>query len=120
MIQSKTQIPGKMKVKRKTAKRELPRIVYNVRSVEEYLQYASHDQTKDLIFRLALESIDYGIAEGKDTADIFCLPGVDGNSVYSVSKKEWKAVLKSAIDYYSYKKQYEKCIDCQQMINALQ
>lgn len=108
------------KRKIKAQKRVVPNISFNVRSVEEYSMYAKTDSTQNLLFTLSVEGIKHGVAEGKDTADVLSLYGADKhNNVISIPRKEWGPVLKRAIKFFSKLNQYEKCIDCQQLMGSL-
>lgn len=110
----------KMPTKANSTKRKVTRINYKVKSVDEYLMYAGSDPTQDIIFTLSIDAIKYGIIEQKDVVDILYLAGEKNNSFFSIPKNNWKIVLKSAIKFYSKNNQYEKCIDCQQLISTLQ
>lgn len=115
----KETVSAKSKQK-KTIKRVVPPVVFNVRNVGEYAVYAAADNTQDFIFSLTIDTIKHGIAEGKQTADIFSLRGKDEhNNIISLPRKEWKKALQKAINFYSRHKAYEKCIDCQQLISAI-
>jgi hypothetical protein len=107
------------KVSSKKTKRSVPKITYNVRSVDEYLMYAASKPTRDILFKETVEGIRNSIVNNKDVADIFCLPGSKDNTTFSVDKKYWKGALKSAIDHYAAHDQFDQCIDCQQLINML-
>lgn len=109
-----------MRSSKKKAKRAIPKISYNVNSIDEYLAYTKTDKTQGVVFEFTLNAIRNGVADGSDTTDLFCLPGKDANSVYSIDRKHWKTVLNKAIKFYSKNDQFEKCIDCQQLIDALQ
>ena len=113
-----------MTVKRKekkSPKRVVPRMTYNVSKVEEYAMYAATTKTQEVTFALAVDGIKHGVAENKSEADMLSLYGADrNNTVLALPKSEWKKVLKRAIKFYSGTHQYEKCIDCQQLINTIQ
>jgi hypothetical protein len=104
---------------KKKAKRIAPKMTYNVSRVEDYLHYANTDQTQDLFFKLALDTIQFGVMENKDIADMVTLAGEKDNTVISLKRSEWKPILKKAITFYSKLNQFEKCIDCQQLLNVL-
>jgi hypothetical protein len=108
-----------MAVKRKSSKRVAPKINYTVSCVDDYLCYAKTDQTQSLFFRLAVDTIKHGVAEGIDVADVLTLPGSKDNTVMSINRSEWVPILKNAIKFYSKLKQYENCIDCQQLIATI-
>lgn len=104
----------------KKSKRVIPQMTYNVNSVEDYMMYAGTDKTQSFVFNLAFDAIRNGIAEGAEVSDMFCLPGEKNNNTFSIPKSEWKSILKKSIQFYSKLKEYEKCIDCQQLIAALE
>lgn len=103
----------------KSIKRAVPKITYNVKSVEEYMAYAESKVTRDILFKETVEGIRSGVVHNKDVADIFCLPGSKDNTMFSISRSNWEGALKSAMDHYSKHDQFEKCIDCQQLIQLI-
>lgn len=115
---SNTSNSKKMPVKKKV-KRVAPKMSYTVYSVEDYLFYANTDQTQNLLFKLALDTIQHGVMEGKDVADMVTIPGQKDNTIISLKKSEWKPILKTAIKFYAKTNQFEKCIDCQQLLSTI-
>lgn len=117
MTQSKQKTVNKMSANK--SKRKVPRVTYNVGCVKDYLHYAGTNYTQSLFINLAVDSIKHGIIEQKDTVDVFTLPGENNHTVMSLKKSEWKLVLNNAIKFYSKSDQFEKCIDCQQLLNTI-
>ena len=107
------------KVKGKVTKRAVPKITYNVNSVEEYMTYAESKVTRDILFKETVNGIRSGVLGNKDVADIFCLPGSKDNTMFSIEKKNWKGALTSAMNHYAKYDEFEQCIDCQDLINMI-
>jgi hypothetical protein len=104
-------------------KRAVPNLYLTVSKVEDYNKFTATDQAQAFMFGVVIDTIKHGITENKPAVDIFQLPGSiksKSNTRISLHKKEWKPTLKRAIKFYSKLKQYEKCIDCQQLINTIQ
>lgn len=107
-------------MKQKKATKRVPtRVTYNVACVDDYMRYAKTLHTQALFFRLALEAVQYGVAENKDAVDLMTLPGRHNNTVMSIEKTQWKSVLQRAISFYSKNNEFERCIDCQQLLSVL-
>ena len=103
----------------KSIKRAVPKITYNVKSVDEYMAYAESKVTRDILFKETVEGIRSGIVHNKDVADIFCLPGGKDNTMFSINRNNWRGALKSAMAHYAKHDQFEQCIDCQQLTQLI-
>lgn len=98
-------------------KRNLKFLHLRVNKVEDYQVHVDSDLTKAVIFSNLLESIKYGVEENKKEVELFLVD--EGKCVVSLPRDKWKSTLKTALKYYSAKSEYEKCIDCQELINLV-
>ena len=117
--QQTTKMPAK---KKKPTKRQVTHMTYNVSGVEDYMMYAATDVTQSVIFDLSVEAIRHSLSENTSSTDICYLRGPIGqdNIHISIGREDFKPILKRAIKFYSRLNKYERCIDCQCLINAIQ
>jgi hypothetical protein len=105
--------------KPKKEKRHVHHLNFTVRTADDYLMVADQPSTKNMMFGIAIDTIRYGIVNGKDSVDVFNVYDNGRNNVVSLKKTEWAKTLKSAMKFYSKSHEYEKCIDVQQLLNIL-
>ena len=98
-------------------KRKTKFLHLGVNKIEDYQFHVQSDDTRSVIFSNLIESIKYGVEKNKAQVDLFIVD--QGQMVVTLSKDKWKDSLKTAMKFYSKKSEYEKCIDCQELINLV-
>ena len=98
-------------------KRKLKYLHLGVAKVEDYDYHIQSDQTKSVIFSNVLESIKHGITDNKQKVELFMVD--EGKSIITLHKNDWVHSLKAAIKFYSHTSEFERCIDCQELLNLV-
>lgn len=99
------------------AKVSIPNLNFNVNSLEDYTKCVQGDGIRTTIIDAAIEHIKRAVIEKKDKVDIFRLHNTE--TVATLNKDQWRPVIKNAIKHFSRLKKYERCIDCQQLLEVI-
>jgi hypothetical protein len=85
-------------MKRKSKKRIVPLLNYNVRSFNDYQIICNSVDTRRLVFNNLVAAIEDSINSKKKEASIFM---IDFDHYVSLGSKSWEKSLKTAIDFFS-------------------
>ena len=64
-----------------------------------------------------IEAVQYGIYMNKSKVDLFKIQ--DSENILTLEKDKWKITLEKAIAFYSETEDFEKCLDCQELLSRL-
>ena len=101
----------------KKLKREVPFIAFNAFNEEHFQILENEPSVHNTIYNGVLESLRYAIAENKKSAEVFKLQ--DYISVVTLPRKDWKDTLENCMNYYANKEDYNKAIECQQLLQII-
>jgi len=106
---------NKIKIKRK----KTPILSYSINTINDYEKLTELDSTKSKIFDHLVDAVNYGVSKKMKKVDIFKIQNSD--MCISLEKNKWKSSLEEAIKFYSNDsiQNYEKCIECQDIINKI-
>jgi hypothetical protein len=105
-------------MKRKSKKRIVPLLNYNVRSFNDYQIICNSVDTRRLVFNNLVAAIEDSINSKKKEASIFM---IDFDHYVSLGSKSWEKSLKTAIDFFSSEEieDYEMCQRCLLIIEKI-
>ena len=72
---------------------------------------------KQIVINETINAIKYGIDKKKKSISLFEL--ADSEYYIELIKDKWKSSLEHALEYYIEKEEYDKCIECRDLINKL-
>lgn len=104
---------------RKTKKRIVPILNYNVRNFNDYQLLCNSNDTKKIVFANLIDAIEDSIKNKKSDASIFM---IDFDNYVTLHKRSWKKSLKSAIEFFSSEEieNYELCKKCTDLIEKIE
>ena len=98
-------------------KRKVPVFRVNARSGASYDKLVEVPGLKEVIIEETVIAIREGIKKKKKSTPIFEIAGSD--CYLEIEKDKWKSSLENAIEYYVEREDYDKCIECRDLINQL-
>lgn len=98
-------------------KRRVPVFRVNVRPGASYEMLTEVPGIKEVIIEETVLAIKEGIKKKKKSIPIFEIAG--SNYYVEIEKNNWKSSLENAIEYYVELEDYNKCIECRDLINQL-
>ena len=101
----------------KKTKRRLPIINYEIRSIEDYDMLTDNMMVKKKVYDHLIEAVQYGIHMNKSKVDLFKIQ--DSENILTLEKDKWKTTLEKAISFYTENEDYEKCMDCKELVSRL-
>jgi hypothetical protein len=106
---------NKIKINRK----KVPILNYSINTINDYEKLTEMFSTKNKIFIHLVEAITYGVDKNVQKVDIFKIHNSD--MCITLEKSKWKDSLLEAIKFFSDEsvQNYEKCIECQNIINKM-
>lgn len=107
------------KNKVKNIRKKTPILSYSINTIKDYEKLTELDSTKSKIFDHLVDAVSYGLSKKMKKVDIFKIQNSD--MCISLDKTKWKSSLEEAIKFYSNEniQNYEKCIECQEIINKI-
>jgi len=103
--------------KGKRLKREAPLLIFNAQCESHIVALEKSPDIKTVVFKGALDAIQYAVAENKQDAEIFRLQ--DNRSIVYLPKSNWKPVLTEAMSYYADSDIYDKALECQSLLQLI-
>ena len=94
-------------------KRKIPKITVNV----PFEYFITIPEVKEVVIEEVVVAIKEGIEKKKKSISLFEI--ANSNYYIDIEKQQWKASLQNALDYYIEKEQYDKCIECRDLISKL-
>lgn len=98
-------------------KRKVPVFRVNARPGASYEMLTEIPGLKEVIIEETVLAIKEGIKKKKKSIPIFEIAGSD--CYVEIEKNNWKSSLENAINYYVEHEDYDKCIECRDLISQL-
>ena len=98
-------------------KRKVPVFRVNAKPGASYEMLTEVPGLKEVIIEETVLAIKDGIKKKKKSTPIFEIAGSD--CYLEIEKDKWKSSLESAINYYVEHEDYDKCIECRDLISKL-
>ena len=98
-------------------KRKVPVFRVNARPGASYDKLVEVPGLKHVIIEETVIAIKEGIKKKKKSTPIFEIAGSD--CYVEIEKDKWKSSLENAINYYVEHEDYDKCIECRDLISKL-
>ena len=105
------------KFKLQNMKRKVPVFRVNTKPGASYDVLAKVPGLKQVVIEETVLAIKEGIKKKKKSIPIFEIAGSD--YYLEIEKDKWKSSLESAINYYVEHEDYDKCIECRDLISQL-
>jgi len=98
-------------------KRKVPVFRVNAKPGASYDVLATIPGLKQVVIEETILAIKEGIKKKKKSIPIFEIAGSD--CYVEIEKDKWKLSLENAINYYVEIEDYDKCIECRDLISKL-
>jgi hypothetical protein len=98
-------------------KRKIPVFTLNVQPGASYDQLHEIPEVKEVVIEEIVYAIKDAIKRKKSKIELFEI----ANSEYYVElkKEQFKSSLQSAMNYFLEKEEYDRCIECRDLMNSL-
>jgi hypothetical protein len=98
-------------------KRKIPTLKLSVSPDTDYSEMINIPGVKDVVIDELVLAIKEGVLNKKKSISLFAL----ANTEYyiNVDKEQWNTSLNNALNYYVNIENYNKCIECRDIINQL-
>lgn len=104
-------------VKRKNMKRKIPIFTLRANYDIDYDYLVENKEIRNAIIDETLCAIKDGINKNKKSTFLFEIANSD--CYIELKKNEWKVTLENVLQHYLEKEEYDKCIECRNLINKL-
>ncbi len=104
-------------MKKKPRQKQLPLLSYDIACLEDYDEITNHPEIRKSVYGHLVSAVEYGILAGKPRVDLFRIHNTD--TVITLDKDKWKHTINKAIRFYTDMEEYEKCLDCQELLSRL-
>ena len=98
-------------------KRKVPVFRVNARPGTSYSKLTEIPELRDIIIEETVLAIKEGIKKKKKSTPIFEIAGSD--YYVELEKNNWKPSLENALEYDIEREEYDKCVECRDLINQL-
>ena len=98
-------------------KRKVPVFRVNANPGASYDNLTKVPGLKHVIIEETVIAIKEGMKKNKKSTPIFEIAGSD--CYLEIEKDKWKLSLENALNYYVEHEDYDKCIECRDLINQL-
>lgn len=98
-------------------KRQIPVFKVHVQPGANYNQLHEIPEVKEVVIEELVSAIKDAVKNKKKTIQLFEV----ANSEYYIElkKEQFKLSLKSAMDYFLEKEEYDRCIECRDLMNSI-
>lgn len=97
--------------------RRTPILRISLLSNADYSKICEVSEFKDLIMNEALIAIKEGVNKNKKSINLFEIS--DTKKCLIIKKEHWKNPLNEAMDYFISKEDYDKAIECRELIKKI-
>jgi hypothetical protein len=104
-------------IKNRKMRRKIPVFKINMKPGASYSQITEIPELKQVIIEETVFAINDGLKTNKKSISLFEV--ADSNSYIQLEKNNWKPVLETLLDYYVEQENYDKCIECRDLIKKL-
>ena len=98
-------------------KRKIPLFTLYAPDGIDYSNLSKTPEVKKVIIDETLYAIKEGVKKNKKNIPLFEV--ANSNCYIELEKENWKPTLKNVLDYYIEVEEYDKCIECRDLINKL-
>lgn len=98
-------------------KRKVPVFRVNAKPGASYDVLTQIPELKHVVIEETISAIKEGIKKKKKSIAIFEIAGSD--CYIEIEKDKWKLSLENIINYYVEREEYDKCIECRDLIDKL-
>lgn len=104
-------------IKTKKMRRKVPVFRVSLPPGVSYSILTENPEIVQVVIDETVVAIKEGINKNKNSISLFEV----ANSEYYIElrKDKWKSSLENALEYYLEKEEYDKCIECRDLINKL-
>lgn len=106
-----------MKKNKSVTSKTLPAVPFDIDTHRDYSFLIQEPDIKKYTFDRATDAIFLGIAQKKKVVNLFKIPGK--NETIVQERPSWKETLENALQFYAGIEDYNKCIECREMIKSL-
>ena len=101
----------------KSMKRKIPVFRVNIQSGAEYEQLENMPDVKEVVIEETIFAIKDAIKRKKTSIELFEV--ADSGFYVQLNKDKFKSSLENAIEYFIEKEEYDRCVECRDLINKL-
>lgn len=98
-------------------KRKVPVFRVSIKPGASFRPLTEIPEVKEVVIEETIVAIKEGIKKKKKSISLFEIAGSD--YYVELEKDKWKLSLENAIEYYLEKEDYNKCIECRDLIGKL-
>jgi hypothetical protein len=98
-------------------RRKVPVFRVNARPGASYDILTQIPELRQVVIEETVSAIKEGIKKKKKSIALFEIAG--SNCYVEIEKDKWKPSLENIINYYIESEDYDKCIECRDLINQL-
>ena len=98
-------------------KRKVPVFRISAKPGASYSVLTEIPEVRQVVIEEMVLAIKDGITKNKKSAPIFEIAGSD--CYLEIEKDKWKSSLEGALNYYLESEDYDKCIECRDLISKL-
>jgi hypothetical protein len=98
-------------------RRKIPVFRVSLQPGTSYDQITEQPEIRKVVIEEVIFAIKEGISKKRKTISLF---EVAGSEYYiELEKDQWKPSLENAIEYYLENEEYDKCIECRDLISKI-
>lgn len=97
--------------------RRIPKFRVNLGPGASYDMLTEVPEVIQVVIDETVVAIKEGIAKNKKSINLFEVTNSD--YYIELKKEQWKSSLEKALEYYIEKEEYDRCIECRDLINKL-
>jgi len=98
-------------------RRRIPKFKAVLSEGESYEMMLKIPELKEIVLEETLFAIKEGVDKKKKSTLLFEL--VDLNYYIELKKDNWKSSLENVLEFYVEQEDYDKCVECRDLINKL-
>lgn len=98
-------------------KRRVPIIRISLTKDADYDKICEVPEFKNVVMHELVIAVKDGIRKNKKTIELFEIS--DTKMCLNIEKEDWKSSLNQAMEYFSSMENYDKCVECRELIKQL-
>jgi hypothetical protein len=98
-------------------KRQIPVFRVNVQPGASYDQLHEIPEVKEVVIEEVIVAVREAIKRKKSSIELFEV--ANSNYYLELKKDQFKSSLETALEYFIEKEEYDRCIECRDLINKL-
>ena len=104
-------------LKRLNMRRKAPLFRLSAHQGVDYSILTENEKVKEAIIVETITAIKEGIYKNKKSTPIFEI--ADANCYIEIERSQWESALKTVLEYYIEKEEYDMCAECRDLIEKL-